>query len=163
MAAGAHARPTTLWPVQVAAMVLAAAFAVIGVLGFIPGVTTKYDTMAAVGPESGALLLGVFQVSVLHNVVHLLLGIVGLVLARSVSGARYFLIGGGVVYLALWLYGLFVDQDSSANFVPLNQADQWLHLGLAVVMVAIGFVLGGLSARTSTTLQADARIGPDAP
>ena len=65
MAAGSHARPARLRPVQVAALVVASIFAVIGVLGFVPGVTTRYDSLATTGSESGALLLGVFQVSVL--------------------------------------------------------------------------------------------------
>ncbi|GID29961.1 uncharacterized protein DUF4383 [Paractinoplanes brasiliensis] len=86
-------------------------------------------------------LFGVFQASVLHNIVHLLFGIVGLALARTVSGARAYLIGGGAVYLVLWLYGLVVAQDSSANFVPVNTADDWLHLGLGVGMIALGFLL----------------------
>jgi hypothetical protein len=88
-----------------------------------------------------AKLLGVFQVSVLHNIVHLLFGAVGLLMARTVPMARYFLIGGGVVYLLIWLYGLFIDQGTSANFIPLNTADNWLHLSLGVVMIVLGFVL----------------------
>jgi len=58
-----------------------------------------------------------------------------------VSGARAFLIGGGAVYAVLWLYGLLVANDSSANFVPVNNADDWLHLLLAVGMIALGLVL----------------------
>jgi hypothetical protein len=57
-----------------------------------------------------------------------------------VSGARAYLIGGGVVYLVLWLYGLIVGETSGANFVPLNTADDWLHLFLAVGMIALGFL-----------------------
>lgn len=163
MAAGSHARSTPWQPVQVAAMVLAVVFAVIGVLGFIPGATTKYDRLAATGPESGALLFGVFQVSVLHNVLHMVFGGVGLAAAPSVAGARTFLLGGGTIYLLLWGYGLFVDYDSSANFMPQDTADHWLHLGLALLMLVLGVVLSGLSSRTSATPQAKPRIGPDAP
>lgn len=133
--------------VCLAAAVAAAVFLLVGVLGFIPGTTSDYDQMKFAGHESGAMLLGVFQVSVLHNVVHLLFGLVGLVLARTVAGARGFLIGGGAIYALLWLYGLVIDHDSEANFVPLNDADNWLHLGLAVGMVALGFLP---PARTAT-------------
>ena len=79
----------------------------------------------------------------LHNIVHLLFGVVGLALARTWSGARAFLIGGGLVYLLLWLYGLLIDKESSANFVPVNDADNWLHLALGLGMVAVGFALAG--------------------
>ena len=122
-------------------MVVAVVFLLVGILGFIPGITTNYDTMQFAGHESEAKLLGVFQVSVLHNIVHLLFGIVGLAMARRADTARTFLIGGGVVYLLLFIYGLFIDHESTANFVPLNTADNWLHLLLAVGMIGLGFLL----------------------
>ncbi|WP_051426354.1 DUF4383 domain-containing protein [Jiangella gansuensis] len=136
-------------PVQLAATVVGVVFLAVGVLGFVPGVTTDMDTLEFAGHESEAMLLGVFQVSILHNIVHLLFGVAGLVLARSAGGARAFLVWGGLVYAVLWLYGLFVDHDSTANFVPLNNADNWLHLGLAILMVVLGVVLGRTSGRTT--------------
>ena len=132
---------STRHPVQLAATVVAAVFLLVGVLGFIPGVTTEYDGMTFAGHESTAMLLGIFHVSILHNIVHLLFGIVGLALARTVSGAGGFLIGGGAVYLVLWIYGLVIDHDSGANFVPLNGADNWLHLFLGIGMVGLGVAL----------------------
>jgi|SRR5215203_2888756 len=127
---------------QKAALVVAATFALVGVLGFIPGITTDYDQMEFIGHESGAELLGIFAVSVLHNLVHLLFGIVGFALARTWNGARAFLIGGGAVYLVLTIYGLLVDRHEDANFVPLNDADNWLHLALGIGMIALGVLLG---------------------
>ena len=62
-------------------------------------------------------------------------------------GARAFLVGGGVIYLVLWLYGLIIDKDSGANFVPLNSADDWLHLVLGLAMIALGLVLYRHAAR----------------
>ena len=126
--------------VQTAALAVAAVFVLVGILGFIPGITTDYDTMEFAGHESEAKLLGIFQVSILHNIVHLLFGVAGFALARTVSGARNYLIGGGAVYLVLWLYGLVVGQNSSANFVPVNTADDWLHLFLGLGMIALGLV-----------------------
>jgi len=129
-------------PVQVAALIVSVVFLLVGVAGFIPGITSDYDSMQFAGHESGAMLLGVFQVSVLHNIVHLLFGLVGLALARTFAGARNYLIGGGVIYALLWLYGLFVGDDHQANFVPVNNADDWLHFVLAVGMIALGALLG---------------------
>ncbi len=129
-------------PLQTVALAVAAVFLLVGVLGFIPGITSSYGEMQFAGHESGAMLLGLFQVSILHNVVHLLFGAVGLALARTVSGARSFLIGGGAVYLVLWLYGLLISSGSPANFVPLNTADNWLHLVLGVGMAGAGLALG---------------------
>jgi hypothetical protein len=128
--------------IQKAAAAVGAVFLLVGVLGFIPGITTSYAAMKIAGEESDALLIGVFEVSVLHNVVHLLFGAAGLAMARSWSGARAYLIGGGAVYLVLWLYGLLIDKTSPANFVPVNAADDWLHFLLGAGMVALGVFLG---------------------
>ncbi|MGE3287405.1 MAG: DUF4383 domain-containing protein [Pseudonocardia sp.] len=137
---------TARMPVQLAATVVGAVFLLVGILGFVPGVTTDYDQLALAGHGSGALLLGVFAVSILHNIVHAAFGVVGLVLARTATGARNFLIFGGAVYALLWIYGVAVHHDSAANFVPVNNADNWLHLALAVGMIALGVVLGRTSA-----------------
>jgi hypothetical protein len=134
--------PASRDPLRTTALVVGVVFLLVGVLGFVPGITTQYDTLAAAGHHSGAMLLGVFQVSVLHNVVHLLFGAAGLAMSRTRSASRVYLVGGGLVYAVLWVYGLVVDQESSANFVPLNTADNWLHLVLAVGMVALGLLVG---------------------
>lgn len=128
-------------PVRRAAQAVSVVFLLIGVLGFVPGITSNYGEMMLAGHESEARLLGLFQVSVLHNLVHLGFGVAGLALARTVVGARTYLIGGGALYLVLWLYGLVVDHDSAANFVPLNTADNWLHLFLGIGMIGLGVLL----------------------
>jgi hypothetical protein len=124
------------------AMALGAVFLLVGVLGFIPGITTNYGAMSFAGHDSGAMLLGVFQVSVLHNIVHLLFGVAGIAMARSDRMARNFLLGGGIVYVLLWIYGLVIDMQGAANFVPFNTADNWLHLILGVAMIGLGLWLG---------------------
>jgi hypothetical protein len=139
----------TATPIQTTSLIVGIVFLLVGVLGFIPGVTTNYDQMSFSGHDSGALLLGIFQVSILHNIVHLLFGVAGVAFARTAPGARNFLIWGGVVYLVLWLYGLFVTGDHPLNFVPVNSADNWLHLVLGIVMIALGFLVG--RNRTATT------------
>src|SRR4051812_30039188 len=137
-------------PAQTVATVVALAFLAVGILGFIPGITTHYSDMSFAGHESDAQLLGIFEVSVLHNIVHLLFGAAGLALARTPNGAVSFLIGGGLIYLMLWLYGLAVDKASSANFVPLDSADDWLHFALGLVMLAAGIAMRGRAARRTT-------------
>jgi hypothetical protein len=126
---------------RTAAATVGAVFLLVGVLGFVPGITSSYDDLSFAGHHSEAELLGIFQVSILHNLVHVAFGIAGLALARQARTAAAYLVGGGVVYLVLWLYGLLVGHDTDANFVPVNDADNWLHLGLGIGMVALG-VLG---------------------
>ncbi|GAA1897646.1 DUF4383 domain-containing protein [Streptomyces sodiiphilus] len=133
--------PAGRTPVSLAALVVGVVFLLVGVAGFIPGITTDYDTMEFAGHESEAMLLGIFQVSVLHNLVHVAFGIAGLAMSRTTRLARLYLIGGGAIYLVLWIYGLLIDHDSAANFVPLNTADDWLHFGLGLGMIALGVFL----------------------
>ncbi|RRR96788.1 DUF4383 domain-containing protein [Glycomyces terrestris] len=125
-------------PVQIVTTVVALVFLLVGLAGFVPGITTGLDSMTFAGHHSDARLLGVFEVSVLHNLVHVLFGAVGLLMARTASGAVTYLVIGGAIYLVLWLYGMLIDLDSAANFVPVNDADNWLHLGLAIGMIGLG-------------------------
>ena len=113
--------------VQGAALLVAAGFVVIGVLGFVPGVT------------SDGKLFGVFAISGLHNVLHLLSGFVGFALARTYAASRAYFLGGGLVYLALWLHGLFMG----SGLLPIDSADNWLHFGLGVGMMLLGVTLAG--------------------
>ena len=139
-ASGAAIHSVTRAPVQLAAAAVGAVFLLVGILGFVPGVTTHSAQLQIAGHDSSTLLLGVFAVSVLHNVVHLAFGVAGLALSRTVSTARNFLLVGGLVYLVLWLYGVVIDKTAAINFVPVNTADNWLHLGLAVGMIALGLL-----------------------
>jgi hypothetical protein len=129
-------------PAQKVAVVFGVVFLLVGVAGFIPGLTTGLDTIQFAGHESDALLFGVFQVSILHTLVHILYGLAGLGFAMTHVGARNYLIWGGAVYALLWLYGLIIADDAVANFVPVNTADDWLHFALAVAMILLGVFLG---------------------
>ena len=88
----------------------------------------------------------------------MLLGFAGLWMARSNSSARTYLIGAGVLYLLLFIYGLIIPLNSDANFVPFNWADNWLHLILAALMIILGFVLG--SDRSKSASRGPSRGSP---
>lgn len=141
-AAGARSR------LQLAAQVVGAVFLLVGILGFIPGITSNFGTMGFAGHTSDALLLGVFQVSILHNIVHLLFGVAGVMMARTPGQAKSYLLYGGIVYLVLWLYGLIINLSTPANFVPVNTADNWLHFVLGIGMVALALLLSREGVRT---------------
>jgi hypothetical protein len=125
---------------QTFALLFGIAFLAAGVLGFIPGITTNLGDISFAGNDSPSELLGIFQVSVLHNIVHLLFGVAGIALARTTESAKSYLLVSGVLYVVLFLYGLIVGTGDDANFVPVNNADDWLHLVLAVGLLGAWFV-----------------------
>jgi hypothetical protein len=134
-------------PVQNVAMLAGAVFLLVGIAGFIPGITTNlYDGLDFAGDGSEAELLGIFQVSVLHNIVHLLFG-VGLFMAATPEGARNYLIGAGVIYLVLFVLGIL----GGADWVPANNADDWLHLVLGAGLLGAGLALTRERRSTVTT------------
>ncbi len=119
------------------ARLISVVFLLVGVLGFIPGITSESPGNFS-GEGSEAELFGIFQVSILLNMVHLLFGIFGLALASTADGARTFLVGGGAIYLLLWIVGLIGGLD----WLPSNAADNWLHFVLGVVLLGAGLLLG---------------------
>ncbi len=125
---------TPATPAQRLALAFGAAFLVAGVLGFVPGVTTNLGELELAGDDSGAELLGLFQVSVLHNVVHLLFG-VGVVASRRHASSLQDLLTAGVLYAVVLAYGLLVQGDGTEDFLPTNAADDWLHAALAAALV----------------------------
>src|SRR5712692_3246821 len=122
---------------QTVAKLVGLVFVLVGIAGFIPGITSHlYGGLKFAGDKGNSELLHVFKVSWLHNIVHLGFGLVGLALAKTFSGARLYLIAGGIVYLALWLLGVF----GGAHWIPANRPDDWLHLGLGVGLIVLGLI-----------------------
>ena len=119
-------------PAQWLALIIGAVYTLVGIVGFF---ITGFDGF--VEPE-GELLLGVFEINPLHNVVHLIIGVAGLALSNRLDRARMYgwLLAAG--YGLTFLYGLFVaNSDEPANFLALNQGDNWLHLVSALAGLAI--------------------------
>ncbi|MDG4665921.1 DUF4383 domain-containing protein [Mycobacterium sp. 236(2023)] len=135
--------PPKYMAVQGAAMIIGGVLVLIGVLGFIPGITADLDRLSWIGAHSGASLFGTFAVSAVLNIVHIVVGAAGFYFARTYAGARAYLLGGALVYLGLWLYGILVEFGSNAHVIPLNTATNWLHLGLGAVMALLAVTLGG--------------------
>ncbi|MFS0894192.1 DUF4383 domain-containing protein [Microbacterium sp. 179-I 3D3 NHS] len=123
--------------IQKTALIVGVVFLLVGIAGFIPGLTHGGHLHGA-GAESEAQLLGVFQVSVLHNFVHLLFGVAGIAAAARIRASRLYLVLGGLVYLVVWIYGLIAVNNPQINFLPVNDADNWLHLALAAGMILLG-------------------------
>jgi hypothetical protein len=116
-------------------------FIIVAVLGFIaPG-----GLVMAMDPTTG-MVLGVFPVNLLHNIVHLLFGIWGLVASRSWSGSKTFFTVGGIIYVILTCVGFL--SPMGFGLVPLGGADIWLHAVLAIAMLGIGLTAKAAPAAT---------------
>jgi hypothetical protein len=109
-------------------------FVLVGILGFIPGITEDAPGSFA-GEDSEGSLLGVFQTSVLHNLAHLAFGI-GILAARRHATALTYLLVAGVAYAGLFLVGILGAMD----WLPADDTDDWLHLGLAAALLGSWFV-----------------------
>ena len=104
-------------------------FVLVGILGFIPGITDDAPGSFA-GEDSEGSLLGVFQTSVLHNLAHLAFGI-GILAARRHATALTYLLVAGSAYAGLFLLGILGAMD----WLPADDTDDWLHLGLAAALL----------------------------
>jgi hypothetical protein len=117
----------------VVALAFGAVFVVVGLAGFLVS-----GSHPPVGADGGALL-GLFQVNVLHNVVHLAIGVVMIVAGlRGDGAARAANRAVGVLYLVLFVAGLLIV-GTSLNLVALNLNDNILHLVLGVALAGVGF------------------------
>jgi len=145
--------------VQSAAVLVASIFLIGGVLGFVPGITRDLGSLQLFGPDSEAALFGLFEVSIIDNLFNILMGICGLLLATKYAWARAYLLLGGLLILGLWIYGILIDHDSAANLLPVNNADNWLHLGLGATMVILALTLAG--ARVPTGAAGEILLPPE--
>lgn len=149
-------RPT-LMAVQGAALLVGTGYLLLGALGFLPGVTTNHEALRWAGHDSDALLFGVFAVSGLHNVVHLVLGAAGMFCARTYAASRAYLLAGGITLLGMWTYRAVSGHQGIADVFPLNRADNWLHFALGVVMIVLALTLAAQHDPTKPRSRASAK------
>jgi uncharacterized protein DUF4383 len=112
---------------KTAAIVIGAVFVLVGILGFIPN--------PLVSPT------GLFAVNAAHNLVHLLSGAAILACAYSTIGGALPLKIFGVIYALVAVLGLLTSGDMLLGFIRVNHPDHWLHVLLAIVILASGFLL----------------------
>lgn len=119
-------------------------FVLVGALGFIPGATKHIAFKAGErfsGTGSHAMLFGIFQTSVLANLIFLAVGLIAAVSSFFVLTTRLFFFVGAVFFAFLAIYGFSIDLSSSANFLPMNTAASFLHAGIAVVLLITGLAV----------------------
>ena len=123
------------------ALVVGIIYLVIGIAGFIPGLVQGpgYPDLA-VNALSGDLL-GLFPVNVVHHIVHLLVGVLGIAAYRAFDSARLYARGLAIVYAVLAVMGLITaaNLDTMFGLTPLFSHDVWLHAGTAIIAAYFGW------------------------
>ena len=123
-------------PAQLYALVFGAVLLATGVLGFLAD-----DSFGNLGSDVQGHNLIIFEVNGWHNLVHIASGLLGLALWRSPAGARTFALGFGAVYLVVTAIG-FITGDHIVGLLPVNGAENVLHLLIAVAGIAAGLAPG---------------------
>jgi uncharacterized membrane protein YtjA (UPF0391 family) len=123
------------------ALIFGIIYVIAGVAGFVPGLTTHHADMPPIAVDSFyGRALGLFPVNILHNLVHLGIGVWGILASRSLDGARFFGKGLAVLYGLLAILGLIPATNTMFGLVPIYGNDVWLHGGTALIAAYFGFV-----------------------
>lgn len=115
-------------------------FILVGLVGFIPGLTQSHDHQGLAMEAGSGMALGLFPVNVLHNLFHLAFGIWGVIAARNFDGARIYARSVAIVYGLLTVLGLIPATNDTFGLIPIGGNDIWLHALLAAVAAYFGFV-----------------------
>lgn len=125
--------------IQTFARIFGIAFLVVGIGGFIPGVTQPHDHPGLAVEAASGMEFGLFPVNALHNLVHIVFGAWGLVAASSFAAARTYARVVAIAYGVLTIMGLIPATNTTFGLIPIYGHDVWLHALLAAVAAYFGF------------------------
>jgi hypothetical protein len=118
-------------PAQLYSLLFGVTLLAVGILGFIA------DSSFGTGTNVQGSDLIIFEVNGWHNLVHIASGAAGIALSRRADSARLFALGFGAVYLLVTIWG-FVDGNDVLALIPVNAADNVLHLAIAALGIGAG-------------------------
>jgi hypothetical protein len=130
-------------PAQLYALAFGVVLLAVGILGFIA------DSSFGTGSNVDGSDLIIFEVNGWHNIVHILSGLLGLALWRRADTARTYALGFGSVYLVVTIWG-FITGDQVLWLIPVDAADNILHLLIAAAGIAAGLASRELPTHTTT-------------
>ena len=111
------------------AQIVGVVFLIAGIAGFIPALCPN------------GLLLGAFAVNGMHNIVHILSGILALAMSFGTEAlARTYFRIVGVVYALVTVLGFVAGGGGMLMGIVMNIADNFLHLAFAVFFLWAGFL-----------------------
>ena len=130
----AGARSDARTPAQWYTLIFGATLLLVGIIGFFAD--AGFDVGTGV---DGDKLLGIFEVSGIHNLIHIASGAVLLAASPKRASARLVAIGFGAVYLLVTIIG-FIQGDNVLGIIPVNSADNFLHLAISGLGIAAGLM-----------------------
>jgi hypothetical protein len=132
-ASTAPSRGNERTPAQWYCLIFGATLLLVGIIGFFA------DAGFDVGTDiDGDKLLGIFEVSGIHNLIHIASGALLLAASPRRGSARLVALGFGAVYLLVAIIGL-IQGDTVLGIIPVNGADNILHV--LISLLGIGAAL----------------------
>lgn len=122
------------------ALLFGIVFLAVGVAGFVPGLVQPLHPDHPPVDFNGGQLFGLFPINLLHNIVHVLFGLWGLLASRSIGGSVGYARAVALIYAVLTVAGFIPNLNSMFGMVPLYGNDVWLHALLALVAAYFGWV-----------------------
>lgn len=135
--------------VQMFARIFGIVFLIVGVGGFVPGLTQPHIHPNLEVQAFSGMELGLFPVNVLHNIVHIAFGVWGLIAAKTAGSSRMYARVVAIAYAALTVLGLIPMTNTTFGLVPIYGHDVWLHAVLAAVAAYFGFIGRDVAAATA--------------
>jgi hypothetical protein len=123
------------------ALVLGIVYAIVGLAGFLPvALTTPPPGAPPVQVSAGyGYLLGLFPVNILHTLVHLAVGVWGILASRRAGASRTFAASVAVIFGVLTVMGLIPGLNTTFGLITLFGHDIWLHALTALAAAYFGF------------------------
>jgi Domain of unknown function (DUF4383) len=129
----AHVTGTQRSPAQLYALIFGAVLTVAGIIGFF------YNSEFTSDKTVRDAVFGILDVNGWHNVVHILTGILGLIVAANYAASRSYALGLGFIYIVVAIWGFIIGSgDSILSIIPVNTEDNILHLLIGIAGIAAG-------------------------
>lgn len=124
------------------ALAVGVIYLLMGVAGFVPDLGDERVLPDLRVDSQYQDLFGWFPVNILHSIVHLAVGVLGLLAARDLAAARYFSRGLAVFFAVLAVMGLVEagNLDTTFRLIPLFDNDVWLHAVTAALAALFGWL-----------------------
>jgi hypothetical protein len=135
------------------ALIVGIIFLLVGIMGFVPSLRSLPNNGLPITVTSGyGYELGLFPINVLHNIVHLTVGALGIAAFWSFSFARLFARGLAIFYGLLAVMGLIPATSTTFGLIPIFGNDVWLHAVTALISGYFGYAV------SENMEEADSRI-----